>query len=428
LRVYVKTLGCRLNQYESDLIAAFYKKRGHEVVSSPVEADLVVVNSCTVTSGADSDTRKFIRKLKNIRPDVKIVVTGCYASVPHGFASLSEMKETDVILPNFRKYRILKDFLLLELPLVRAKAFVAIQRGCSWNCSYCLIKPARGLPISRSPDDISREVSSLFETSVGEVVLTGTDLGLWKWNEKDLAFLLFRLAELVPKNKRLSVSSLGPHDFTDSLLEVLGHPSIAKHLHLSIQSFSDSVLRRMRRPYSASRAFEVVEKVFKRLPGWGVGADIMVGFPGESEKDFKQTYSVLRDMPFAYFHVFPFSPRPGTDAWSWRKEVPSKKIVAERVRKLLELSLEKRFSFVKTFIKTSSYLDVLVEKLKVRGDGVVEIHGTSSEYIKVFSEIVENDSDEVLEAGSIVKVKPASLFRRGFGVVVKGILDWERAF
>ncbi len=424
MRIYIKSLGCRLNQYESDLIALAYKNQGHRIVSNPEEAELVVVNSCTVTSGADADTRKFLRKVKRVNPEVKVLVTGCYVSVPHGFAEVKNFSLSDAVAPNFEKYAFIDKCLLLDLPVPRAKAFVAIQRGCSWNCSYCLIKPARGLPVSRSHEDILREMLSLFENGVGEVVLTGTDLGLWKENGKGLSWLLSLLLEKVPSGKRLSVSSLGVQDLSPELIEVLDHPSMAKHLHISIQSFSGDILNKMRRPYDEVQVMNIMERLFAKLGGWGVGADIMVGFPFEKERDFRKTYRALRELPFSYFHVFPFSPRPGTEAWEWRRNMPPKEIVKERLSALLELSKRKRIAFVEEVLQRKRFLDVLVEKVE-KGLAC----GTSSEYLKVCFEPGGGSigMGRGIQIGAIVKALPAGYSEGNGRVVVKGTLDWSAA-
>ena len=340
-RVALATLGCRLNQVDTQQIQAGLEARGFVTVPLDGPADVVVVNTCTVTVRAEFSDRQAIRRARRANPRAHVVVTGCWAQTsPDDVARVGGI---DLVVGNADKHRLpeLVEGLLaaptapsrasvtglanarLRPPAPpassggRSRAFVKVQDGCQHRCAFCIVPFARGASRSLEPATLLDHVRGLVTLGHREVVLTGIDLGHYGADLAPRASLagLVRALTAVEGLRWLRLSSLLPAYVTDELVEALGSSSVvAPHLHLPLQSGSDRVLRAMRRPYTVALYRRVVERLTRVFPRLGLGADVLVGFPGETDEDFAATVSLVEALPFTYLHVFPYSARTGTDA------------------------------------------------------------------------------------------------------------------
>jgi threonylcarbamoyladenosine tRNA methylthiotransferase MtaB len=341
------TLGCRLNQADTYELQAALEASGFHAVELGEPADVVVVNTCTVTARAELSDRQAIHRVARQHPRARVVVTGCWAQTdPEAAARVGGV---DLVVGNADKSRLpemlrtlmagpprsaglapvrqVSDVSALRViappPAMgfagRSRALVKVQEGCQHRCAFCIVPFARGASRSREPLTILEQVSALVGQGYTEVTVTGVDLGHYGHDltpRTSLAALLERLV-LLPGLRRLRLSSMLPAYFTPELLEVItGSSRIAPHLHVPLQSGSDRVLRRMRRPYSVALYRGLVERLARAIPGLGLGADVMVGFPGETEDDFAATRALVDVLPFTYLHVFAYSDRRGTAAAS----------------------------------------------------------------------------------------------------------------
>ncbi|RMH80632.1 MAG: tRNA (N(6)-L-threonylcarbamoyladenosine(37)-C(2))-methylthiotransferase MtaB [Acidobacteria bacterium] len=368
MKVSVLTLGCRSNFFDTELIAQSFRQEGYEIVSFDDVADVYIVNTCTVTAGADRSSRQAIHRAKRKNPNALVVATGCYAQVNP--QTLASMEEVDLVVGNTHKRRILelvKEFLeskrekvyvgnvfkqseLQNFDIVtyfeKARPFVKVQEGCNRFCTFCVIPFARGKVRSVPEDRVLREIELLADRGFQEVVLTGTQLSQYGW---DLGSSLYKLLKRLLEIKGIELirlSSLYPSEIDGGLLELIcSEDRIAPHFHLSLQSGSDRILELMGRDYRVENYVKLVEFILSRRPHSSIGTDIIVGFPSESEEDFLQTRRLLEELPIAYMHPFPYSDRPFTKA-SRMKEKVHPGVKEERVRALKELDEKKREEFL----------------------------------------------------------------------------------
>ncbi len=397
-RVVLHTLGCRLNFSETGSIAQGFTDRGYEIVEFGQPADLVFLNTCTVTDGADSTCRNLIRKAKNTAPDAKIVVAGCYAQMEA--EKIKQMTGVDLILGTSEKYRVF-DYLdhsdeiendeevqvridksnefwgaATTLADSHTRAFLKIQDGCNYICSFCIIPFARGRSRTLPIKDAIEQARSLTTQGFKEIVLTGVNVGEY---ESTSGEKLSRLCqELVEINglERLRLSSVEPNTITRELLETLkASGKYMDHFHIPLQSGSDKVLKLMRRKYDSAFYKEVLAMVKEYFPQASVGADIIAGFPDETEEDFLATFNLLRESAVTHFHVFPFSKRQNTTAAKMPEQVPSA-IKKKRVRDLIMLGEAKLDELSISMV--GSRVSVLFESQK---DNVWE--GYCPQFVKV---------------------------------------------
>jgi len=370
MRFAITTLGCKVNQYESQLIREALLQAGFEEREFPLPgADLYIVNTCTVTHRSDADDRKLIRKALGF--GARLIVTGCQASVyPEGIREISEGIEVVSFedLPG-----------ALGVPVPRhittfgghSRAFVNVQQGCSNNCTFCIVPRARGVPRSRPPEEILREVECLYASGFREIILTGINIGLYKGGAAGL--LKGILTSPMP---RIRISSIEPWTVEDGLIDLMaGEPRICRHLHLPLQSGSDAILKSMGRPYRAAYFRDLVSRIASAVPGVAIGSDVMVGFPGEGEEDFRQTFELVEALELAYLHVFPYSKRPGTPAASFPGEVDPR-VARARACSLRSLSHGKRNAFIASRIGFE-------EEVIVTHSHKGFFRGLTSNYIKV---------------------------------------------
>ncbi len=367
VRVSFRTLGCRMNKFDTDLIRNLFRQAGYSVVDFEETADVYIINTCTVTVGGDRSSRQAIYKAKRKNPKALVVATGCYAQVRP--EELARLKEVDLVVGNTHKKEILKiveEFIEKRekkvfvgeifrqremenfgtvLYFENSRPFLKIQEGCNKFCSFCIIPFARGKVRSVDPERVFEQVSLLAEQGYKEIVLTGTQLSQYGWDKKtSLAELLKKLLT-VKKIEIFRLSSLHVAEISKELLELITSESrIAPHFHLSLQSGSDRILSLMGRGYNLKKFKEIVEYILLKREESAIGTDIIVGFPSESERDFKETVKAVEEIPFAYLHIFPYSDRPNTLASRIKKKIPER-IKKERVAILRDLDFKKRKEF-----------------------------------------------------------------------------------
>ena len=367
-RVAIATLGCKVNQFETAAMAEQLRAAGWELVPFNAQADLYLINSCTVTSRSDAESRRLIRRARRLNPAARVVATGCYAQVqPEALAAMAELNQ---VLGNEEKQWIVEALaqgdnqvtdlstlttagpLRLTSHLEHTRAFLQVQNGCENGCSYCIVPAARGPNRSASLDDVTATVQQLADNGYQEVVLTGIHLGAYGLDQQPTSSLteLVRQLEQQTAIPRLRLGSIEPNELTDELLDCFVASSrLCPHLHIPLQSGCDSVLERMRRRYTADFYRRVVERAAAALPDAFIAADLIVGFPGETEAEFETTYRLVEQLPLADLHVFPYSRRPGTPAAELPDQVPPQGIT-RRAERLRQLATEKRTAFQQRFV------------------------------------------------------------------------------
>lgn len=372
-KLRVATLGCKVNQYETELVRQGLQRVGYTDCDSSEAADVCIVNTCTVTSEGDSKSRQVVRRLNRQNPDAKIVVMGCYATrAPEEVAELPGV--TEVVTDKRELPDLMSRFGVIDVPTGldgfsgRHRAYVKVQDGCLLRCSYCIIPHVRPKLTSRPHQHIIDEVSRLTEAGHREVVLTGIHLGHYgvDWNRNKpkeewirLAHLLRDLCEL-PGNFRIRLSSIEATEVTRELISVMRDHAhrIVPHLHLCLQSGSDSVLRRMRRRWGTRMFLDRCQLLKESLDRPAITTDIIAGFPGETEEEFEQTLMTCKKAGFSKIHAFPFSPRRGTPAADMPDQI-AKHIRSERVKRLTTLETELRSQYFQQLV--GSKLELLVE-------------------------------------------------------------------
>lgn len=403
------TLGCKVNQEETASLMEMFRKRGFQLVDFKSPADVYIINTCTVTHTADQKSRQMIRRAISRQPDALVAVVGCYSQVSpddvlaipgvdlvvgtRGRAKLVDLVED--ILEKKRAGEFVKevnavdslesDLEFEQLPLPdnpqRTRAFLKIEDGCDQYCAYCIIPDARGPVRSLSPELVKEQLGELICAGYREVVLTGVHTSAYGKDLPvgiNLAALLRDLVKM-PGDFRIRLSSVEPVDVSEELLEVMASsPRICRHLHLPLQSGDDEILEMMQRPYTTADYSELFQKAIKMIPDLAVTTDVMVGFPGETDRHFENTYDFIASLPFRDLHVFKYSPRPGTPAAEMSGQVkPRNK--DERSRRLRELADTKARAFAEGALGET--LDVLVERSYKKRPGYWQ--GITDNYLRV---------------------------------------------
>ena len=395
------TLGCKVNQTESEAVAQLFREAKYRVVAASEDADVVVVNTCTVTNMGDSKSRRVIRRMIREHPESVVVVMGCYAQTAPG--EVLNIEGVDLVLgtqdrlkmlewiervkaerkPLNAVHEIWKAEAFEELPQLceehRARALLKIQEGCNQFCTYCIIPYARGPLRSRLPENALAEASRLVEAGHPEIVLTGIHTGYYgqdlgeEWN---LARLVGELVE-IPGLCRLRLSSIEPMEYTPALIEsIVSSDKVCPHLHMPLQSGSDRILTRMNRPYTLQEYRALLERLRERIPNLAVTTDIIAGFPGETEDDHVSTLEFVRSCNFSGINVFPYSKRKGTPAADYPDQVP-KQVKEQRVKDLLLIASASRQEFIRRFIGKS--VEILIEWIDPQGRAI----GHTPHYIQV---------------------------------------------
>ncbi|MFH1662597.1 MAG: tRNA (N(6)-L-threonylcarbamoyladenosine(37)-C(2))-methylthiotransferase MtaB [Chloroflexota bacterium] len=411
-RVKIDTLGCKLNQAETELLAEQFLQAGYRLTSSVDKADIYVLNTCTVTHIADRKSRHLLRLAHRRNPEAVIVATGCYAQRTR--QELADIDGVNMVLGNDEKMNILQlleaegclsvsdcnrgDLQIEHKNSMRNRAFVKAQDGCNNFCTYCIVPLVRGREESLPAEHVIARVRDRILHGYKEVVLTGTEIGSYRYNGIALKGLVEKILNETDI-ARLRLSSLQPHHITPQLMELWRNQRLCPHLHLSLQSGSDSVLGRMERRYSTKEYNAAVSLIRFIVPEAAITTDIIVGFPGESEEEFEESYSFCKGVDFSRIHVLPFSPRSGTQAAEMKGQVKAG-IKRERSRKMLALAEESARKFRKRFLGRT--MPVLWEQ---KSNGVWS--GLTGNYIRVYTR-----SNEDL-ANKITEVKLEKLYKDG---------------
>ena len=364
MKITVLTLGCKVNQSESDKIEGILIQQGHSIVDLPEQPDYCVINTCTVTAKSDYQSRQLIRRAH--RAGARIIATGCYATLNHN--KISTMDGIEYVVNNNNKMNIIN---LIDNTIKsnssyysqRSRPYIKVQDGCNHVCSYCIIPRARGKSKSIHESKIIEHIKILENKGFCEIVLTGIHIGSYGKDLSTRTNLSTLVRNIIKKTgiPRIRISSLQINDISDEFLEVLMEKRICNHLHLPLQSGSDMILKKMNRPYTSKKYTQTIEEILGRIPGIAIGTDVIAGFPGEDNDQFKSTFDLLKRLPFAYIHVFPYSQRPGTTASCIKEQIPFQTKKA-RVKKITTLSIEKRAEYASYQI--NKVHDVIIESNK----------------------------------------------------------------
>ena len=424
-RFSVITLGCRANHYEAEALASMLEGRGAVYSSSLADSpDIILIVTCSITSIADNKTRKTLRRLRREHSSAVIAACGCYAQ--GATAHEAEALGVDLLVGSRFKFQIpdalermfsgprefvelrgdvsanrLWDPLFMDRPRIHTRAFIKIQDGCDRSCSYCIVPSLRGASVSREPDDIMREAASVTASGCAEIVLTGVHLGSYRQGDTTLGGVI-RMLSALPGLKRLRLGSLEPFSVTDELLDSLASSVVfCRHLHLPLQSGDDSVLKAMKRGYTVQSFSNTIDRVRGALGNdIHLSTDLITGFPGESGEAFRNSTNLLSDLRFGKVHVFPFSPRRGTEAARLKGAIPSD-VRKERTNEALLLSERLLSKYAEGF--AGRELQVLVESAEKN-----IISGWSRNYLRIYS-LFSGEIDGII--GSEALLRPVRAIR-----------------
>ena len=412
--VAIKTQGCKLNQADSDLLARQFIQAGYRIVYSTADADVFVLNTCTVTANADAKARQALRAAKKANPQAVVVATGCYAQ--WSGQQLSKIEGVALVVGNTGKERLpsmvtgllekgpLRHSRLrgnpqpttgaVNLPVVagRNRAMVKIQEGCNQVCAYCIVPKVRGRERSIPPETLVSQINERVDEGFREVVLTGTQLGTYGFDLSDITLTrLLRRILAETGVSRLRVSSLQAHEIDPPLLELWQDSRLCPHFHIPLQSGSDAVLGRMRRRYTTGRFAETIALVRDSVPGCSVTTDLIVGFPGEGDVEYHESLAFAQAMEFSDMHIFPYSSRPGTTAAYFVDDLsPSEK--KSRVARMMEMA-EEGFRAFRTR-QLGQTRPVLWESKRV-DDGGMTWRGLTDNYIRVYGKTDQDLSNSI---------------------------------
>ena len=417
---HIETLGCRVNQYDEEMLRREFCMRGFREVGADEQADVYVINTCTVTQVADKKSRQIIRRALRANPDARVIATGC--AVGNESARTGRISSRVIQVSNKQKERLL-DVVRSELPAHhardarrvegapqgRARALLKVQDGCNQMCTFCIVPFVRGRARSKSPDEVLAEARAWVAAGYRELVVTGVHVG---WYGRDLdGWDLGRLMHVLSRSSgaaRVRLSSIEPADFPMGMLDTMETDGvICPHLHLALQHASDGVLERMRRGYTLAHYDGIVAEFTRRFPDGALTADVLVGFPGETEAEFETLCAYLASRPFAHLHVFPYSVRPGTAAARMGGRLADD-VLQARMERVLVLGRDKERAFRERFVGHD--LQVLVEEA---ADG--RCRGTTPNYLTVEFEGPPS------QVGNIVTVRAVTLGPTGLrGTLAEG--------
>jgi len=410
------TLGCKVNQYETEAMIELFKKDHYEIVSFDEYADVYVINTCTVTNLGDRKSRQMIRRAKKVNPDSIVAVVGCYVQTApeevkaiEGVNIIVGTDQRSKIIDLIRKYEEehkmitavdnimnVKSFEELSVSQLegRTRAYLKIQEGCNQYCSYCIIPYARGPIRSRHPENIIKEVKSLVNNGFKEIVLTGIHVASYGKDLEDMDLLkIIEMVHTIEGLKRIRLSSIEPSIVTEEFVKRLKDlPKICPHFHLSLQSGCDATLRRMNRKYDTQKYKKAVELLRENIEDIALTTDLIVGFPGETEEEFKASYNFVKEIGFAQIHVFKYSPRKGTPAAKMTNQI-SPEIKDERSHQMILLGEELQRNFLEKHV--GKVLEVLFEHSIDPQKDLYE--GYTSNYLKAIASSKEKIENEILK-------------------------------
>ena len=421
-KVFFQTLGCKVNQYESEAMQKLFLAAGYEISSEMSLADVIVVNTCTVTAVSSQKSRQMIRRAANFNKNSILVVVGCYAqSEPE---IISKIDGVDVIIGTKDRINIIelvekainerKKILKVdsvedikefeELPHIpnRTRAFLKIEDGCNNFCSYCIIPYVRGRARSRKLENIRAECLKLKNLGYKEIVLTGIHIGAYGRDFKEKISLIDAIKTVLDAANplRLRLGSLESAEMTDELVDLIKNDSrICNHIHLPLQSGCDEILKAMRRPYTIKNFAELTARLVKEIPEISIGTDLIVGFPGETDKNFSETLEFIKSQPFSKIHVFPYSAREKTLAATFPNQIPPQ-IKKSRTNLVLEVARNKSKIFSEQLIGKT--VEIIAETSQNE-----LIDGLTKNYVRVYT------PDKNIQLGEIIKIKVEKLFKDG---------------
>jgi threonylcarbamoyladenosine tRNA methylthiotransferase MtaB len=423
MKVAFTTLGCRTNQHDTAEMQTLLQEKGYTIASHGDVADVYVINTCSVTQRSDYSSRLAVKKALSINGDALVVFTGCYAQLAPEEAA--RIEGLDIVLGNANKLEIAdairsrtqgpsllrktgftqfhlsdihRERVFRSIPVGqfqgKTKAFIKVQTGCDEKCAFCTVVRARGKSISDSRENILNNVRVAVQEGFKEITLTGINLGTWGWDlapKERFTSLVREIVEL-PGNFRVRLSSINPMEIDDDLLALIAESEkLCPHLHIPLQSGDDAVLAKMRRNYNRQQYIDVVRRAADKIPDLGLGADVIVGFPGESEAGFENTRQLIEDLPFTYLHVFTYSPRKGTEAYEFKSNLP-KDEKKRRNKILTDIGHAKSLDFRHRM--TGRTATVLFENQRDRQTG--RLKGHSEHYIPVTADAGDRNKNQLV--------------------------------
>lgn len=419
IRIAIATLGCKTNLAESAIILSQFNPENYTLVPFASEADIYIINTCTVTNRTDYKSRNLIRKAlkqKSQNPAVKVIVTGCYAQ--RNFDEISKLGNIDLIVDNQNKLDLAEllnkeDYHFQDImqaaefnfkPVLKmiehTRAFQKIQDGCDFRCYYCAVPYARGPARSAKFSEVLTQAKLFIENGYKEIVLSGINLGLYEDEGKNLADIVQALEELEGL-ELIRLSSIEPHLFSLELIKRLRQcTKLCPHFHIPLQSGCDRTLKNMGRPYGTGEFQTLIDNILNYFPDAAIGLDVITGFPGETSSDFQITFDFIDKLPVAYLHIFPFSRRPGTVAFNFSEQIPRQEKNL-RVHQLLQLGKQKKEIYKQKLIQEKIILQGILESSE-NGIGTF----LSDHYIRAYTSTKE-------KAGELIKIIPQQLYKEG---------------
>jgi len=396
VQIHLKAIGCRLNEAELEGWAREFKADGHTLVNEANEADLMVFNSCAVTQQAVRKSRQYIKRIQRDNPSAKIIMSGCYASLDP--AEAAGALGVDLVVENKQKDQLVKIATQeLNLPVMpqaatepgesslfqrgRQRAFIKIQDGCRYRCTFCIVTVARGEERSRSLQEIIDEINQFHRQGIQEIALTGVHVGGYG---SEIDSSLYQLLEMILNETdmpRIRLASVEPWDLPEHFFQLFANPRLMPHMHLPLQSGTNSVLRRMARRCKTADFMELVKQARRAVPDFNITSDIIVGFPGETEEEWQQSLEFIKQIGFGHLHIFSYSPRSGTKAATLANPVPEK-VKKERSKILHQLAQEMKLKTLESYI--GRQVEVLWEgKGKIQENGQKRYWGYAPNYLRV---------------------------------------------